>query len=722
MGGVADGRATSRFGEIGLLALASCLSLWTAHGARWAAGAAGNDLLFHGQLVEACLRELRAGRFFEALAPWSPEVAGGGPVLLYYPGLSHLLTAIGAWLWGGTGWAALGVGAAAATAVFPWACWLGARLAGLGRPAAALAAFVAASMHSVDPLGAQLSNMGAYGTGLYAQMWGATLAWPALGAWVAAIRRDGAGLPHQAAAWRVVLAALLLSLVVRLHLPAGWVLGCVAACLLVQERPFRPALGRALAVGALAVALAAPFLAGFVGALPAVYTLRPAPMTSVTSVGAAEVLSRLVAGRLFDEGGIAVWTPLLLVAVPFLLGPASRFRTDPARPFAAAMVPCLLLLFGRYTWGSWIDRVPMVRNFDDARYLLGLQWLGPWVIAAFVVGALRQRPAWPRWAPGAALAAGLGVVLAASFRSATDLWADGQAMAAADAQLATVRTGWQDLAADLRQPGERAALWSEDRVTGRTTLRAWLGSQGVATLADPVHSYGPNRDFASYWDRRVAGRGTPPNARTLQWAGITQVIDEGPPVAVVAQRPPGPSLWRADALLQAERMDPAGADLAAFLLGLPGRGQAPILDPGTGPSPDPRQFLQVHHTELPDPKRLGTLLPAGELGTVTSWEVGIGPADRIVRLRIVDDGVWLNFDVGWFPALQATLDGKAVPHYLMLPGWAAVPVPVGDHEVRLRWTVPAWRGPSSLVAALGFVALTLWLIGPVPFRRLRPGR
>ena len=486
-----------------------------------------NDLLLHGQMVDRAASTLQDFGWTAFQDPWFPELNGGYPLFHHYPHLPHQVTAAAAVVLGADPWRLLGSTSVLLVFLLPLGTWLGGRMLGLSSEAAALAALVVATTRSLDGFGHAPLAYGTEGLGLYGQLWGMGLAALAGPAWLAASLPGGAGLKRMRPLLRCLLAAALVSLVLRSSLPAGWVLGLCAAVATAVAGP-RGELGtraaRFAAVGLGAAVLSLGFLAPFVAALGATHTTALDMLPEERrSVGALVVLQRLTLGHYLDGGPLGPWSPLLLAAGAGLL--LARLRGQPAPPIleglGLATAAAVLLLFGRATWGDWVDGLPLVGRFHDHRYLLGLQLLAPWVIGGALAALLATLRSRGRGRTARVLL--VGVLLLATA---------GQLRGVQDARQAWAERGVltespqrQELLRRASAAGSaRLALTRPEPLLDGTTELSWLRRAGFPTFGRPLYHYSHIFDFALYWTRWIDGRlgprGRPIDSRDLLVAGV----------------------------------------------------------------------------------------------------------------------------------------------------------------------------------------------------------
>ena len=676
----------------------------------------GNDNLLHGQMVARALASLRDSGWAAFQDPWFPLLNGGYPLFHHYPHLPHQWTAGGAWLLGLDPWTALSVGALIAVLLLPVLTWAGARILGLSSLAAGVAALVVATSRCLDGFGHTPLEYGFEGHGLYGQLWGMAFAAVALPAWVAASSTDGAGLRRLPGWGRALLAAILVSFVIRSSLPAGYLVGICAAVVVVVAGPGRELprrLGLFGAVGVGAVLLSLGFVVPFIADMGATNsTVLELVHDRRDSVGAVLVLTRLVRGFYLDGGVPGPWSALLvLTSAGVVVAWVARRPVPPVLAgLAVALVVSVLLLFGRATWGQWMGQLPLLGRFHDHRYLLGLHLLAPWIVGAGLA-ALAERLAELR---GAGLAI-LPIVLTGGLATWFQVGEATDGRRYYDETVTSFETSepaLEDLEAKARSlRGAAVALAVPDDVVGGTTRLSWLRRQGLPTFGRPLYHYSHIHDFALYWSRLVAGEQPPGIDLTvadLAAAGVGQVIDphgDDFPGAVV----PDVALVRSDLLVHTGGSDLEGFTIRWFQEGLHRARQYPTLDLGVGSPPDPDRYARTTALADRDVSALRGLPTAGRLGRVLSSEPGERPGDRRISARVEGDGAWLMVAASWHPGWTVEVDGAPADAHMLTPGWTGVPLTRGEHEVALRWRPAGWRGPYAAANALVILLALGWL-------------
>ncbi len=656
-----------------------------------------NDVLLHGLMVEGAAEALRTQGWTAFQDPWIGGLEGGFPYFHHYPHAVHQAVAAASVWTGVDAWRLLGLAIALAVLLLPAGVFLGCRVLLLSPRAASLAAFAMAVSHSVDRYAHSPLAYSRSGVGLYAQGFGMLLTAVAFPVVVAACSADGLGLKRWAPWKRLLAASLLASLVLRTNLPSAWVLA-IAAGIGVLAAPMSELagrVGRGLIIAAIAGVLSLGFLLPFVadlGALPHVAFLEP---ELLRSLGARRILERLFRGGFFDGS----WLPLLTALVLAGAGLGLR-RGGVERALALAFVAFVLLLFGRETWGLWMDSLPLIGRFHDPRYVPGLALVGmPLAGIALEWGWLRVEGRKHEVLMAAVVLGLLGGLQIQRSKQERRTWRseDGEALAA-------------ELAAGI-PTGLRVALGTPDPDVGRSSMLSLLRRQGVWTVGRNLHHYVATYDLSLLWWRWVAGEAPTVDRKLapgdLHLFGVDALLlppgRDRPPIGLapspwqraqlaggwsaVSSPAPTSRLVRSDLHLRTATPSLFGADVEWFLQGQHLRGQHPSV----GPQPAAAGQREAD-PEARDPGVFAGLGVAGPLGKLTGLQArSDGGLD--VGVQVDREGAWLLFDRSWHPGWRVSVDGSPSSFRRLLPGSVGVPLPPGQHHVELAWTVPAWRGP-----------------------------
>ncbi|MCO4773058.1 MAG: hypothetical protein KDA24_23695 [Deltaproteobacteria bacterium] len=685
----------------------------------------GNDLLLHGHMTEGAADALGEHGWAAFQDPWLDGPNWGYPLLHSYPHLAHQAAAVVA-MAGIEPYQAMALLMAAMALLIPLGCFVGGRWLGLTRERAALGALVAATLRSADIYGHTPLSYSFEGAGLAPQALGGVLAALAIPALVAAAHPpEGSTLAGWARWRRLALAATLMSLVVRAHLVAGWVVPLVAGVLVVGGAllarrsemgggSLLPSLGRRLGwlalAGVGAAVLAAGFLIPFASDLSAVND--SAMEAGGRSYGLLDVLKGVLGGRFLDGGRPGVWTAALALGLMGLV----RASSPVARPLAVSLFALVLLMAGRATWGDWMNELPLLGRFHDQRYLLGIHLVVPWLIATTApegVTWLRARIGGAaRLAPMASLAALAAATALAMIGGAKQLTIARQAGSDLQSWRPSIE-GVEAAGADLSAGGSILATFPNELVAS-TTAMSWLQRQGVATVGRPMHHYSHGFEMG-WWFTRNPESASAEGAAALGLAGLLHRNEEGYRLQGVGSSFPDASLVRADLLMESPGASLDGLSLAWWQSGAWRVAQHPAV--ALGARQESGDFARRGFIESPAPSLLAGLPDGSRMGAVLDGGAPIrGMGSRTLRVRADHSDAWLKVAMSWHPRLQATVDGEVVPTSLLLPGHVGVRVPTGEHEVVLRWRPAPWRGPWAALNVL----LVAGLLG-VTWRARRPG-
>jgi uncharacterized membrane protein len=662
-----------------------------------------NDGVLHLAASERLAQSVAHGEPF--LDPWVSEWALGYPVWRSYQPLPHL--AAGAVI------AAARPLCDAATAfawlqylllvLLPASVYFGARRLGLSPLAAGLASLLVAAPAGAGNFARYGLGWGATtwrGSGLYTQLFALHFLMLAVGATARALD-DGRAR---------VGAAVLLALTFLSHLVFGYVAFVSAAVLALVGPPGERArrVVRLATIALPALLLVAWFVIPLVRAAPEIAHSRWEDSFKWDSFGAPTILGALFHGDFFDGGRFPSLT--LLVAAGAVVALAS-VRDALARRLLALAGLWLLLFFGRETWGHLLVVAGIPRDFPLHRLQAPFE-LFAILLAAFgitrAVAALAalRRPLVLAAVGAVAIALVPVAVDRAHFAAKNRDWGDANLAA-----FSRERADWEATLADIRsvlteRPGRVSAGpaggWGHDFKIGDVPIYALLSRahldqpsmlyHAMSLTADPMvlrsdddaandATFGirvlvaPSDRAAAPWRRRhaVHGRFAVYEASSEGYFGIVDPVARylGPP----ATRFDVDRAWLAGPLSH-----------KGLVLLLDDRGPAlPTVD-RWAPLPDP--------PPLPAAGRVASETKSGEHYHA-----------RVAATR----ATWALVKITWFPDLVATVDGAPAPLLRVTPGFGAVAVPPGEHDVDVSYR------PGPLKPILFVLGLALF----VAFARAR---
>jgi hypothetical protein len=682
-----------------------------------------NDASVHEQMARFATLQFRSGHL--PLTSWFPYLGLGSPQFLHYQSLPAMLT----------GLIGLAVSPDAAfrwtqyvlLSVWPISIYLSARLFGAGRWAAAASSAMSPFLISVTGVGYEQNAYVWVGYGVWTQLW-ASLTLPL--AWGLSWRalRDGSNF---------FAAVVLVSLTIALHFETGYLaLMPLLVWPLVVSAPIAARVRRtAVLLGGSLLACAwiiVPLIEDRTWAATNEF-LGGTPL--VNGYGAARVLGWFVSGRLLDAGRIPVVTLFALIGLALA---CARCRADEdARALLVVFAACVLLSFGRTTFGSLVDVIPGSRDIFFRRFMMGIQLAALLLAGLGAVWCLGS--AWKalgRWSAGRPLTWPIRVQATRLGRSALAFGAALLVLAPAWAQLgaydrhnasvikAQVRTDASQgaeldrlIAVVERQGAGRVyagtpSNWGQDFTVGAVPVFKYLESKDVdevgytlrtASLMTPPEYYFDERNqgdyslFGIHYLILPSGRLPPTPARLIMRAGPYSLWTAGTVGYVHVGRIVG--------VLTANRMDVGVRSIALLHSGLAEHGnylQVAFGQPNAGLRPLP----------------IVTQEPSA--GNVTSETNDLDQGEVACTVRMRRPGIVVlsaSFDPGW----RATVDGHPQALHMVAPALVAASVAAGTHMVVFQYVGFADYGRLFALCGLTLTALLVGE-GEVAAAGVRVGR
>jgi len=675
-------------------------------------------------MVRFATEQFRSGHL--PLDSWFPFLGLGSPQFLHYQSLPAMLA----------GLAGLVIGPDAAfrwtlyllLSAWPVAVYLSARMFGAGRPGAAAAAVMSPFLVSKTGIAYEQNAYVWIGYGVWTQLWASVtlpLAWGF--SWRAI--RDGRDL---------FLAVALSSLTIALHFETGYLaLAPLVAWPLVAGRPIAASARRAALVAGGALLAGAWVIVPLIDQRPWAATneaLRGTPLAN--GYGAARVLGWIASGQLLDHGRVPIVTAFAAIGLALAVGRRRAGRAGSgSRAIVVALATCLLLSFGRTTFGSLVGVIPGGGDIFFRRFMMGVQlaalllagrgaeWCYRRIRDALERSVRRRRIKRGRIAPpmrrlpAVATSAATILVLAPAWleqrsfdrRNADHIAAQRRADATQGAEVD------QLIALIEANGGGRVYAgmplnWGQELTVGTVPVFKYLESQDVDevgyTLRTASLMTGPEDHFDEL----------DPSDYSL--FGIRYLIlpsGSAPPVSAQLVATAGPyALWTTGTVgyvhvgtiagtLGADRTDLGARSVPLLRSGLAATGDYLIVDFGD---------RQATHSPLPRPSRRAS---AGNV-TAESDDLERGVVNATVTMRRPGVAVLsASFDDGW----TATVDGRPQATRMVAPSLVATEVPAGTHAITFRY-----RGYSGYPELFALCALTLAAFAgadAVRRRRVRSG-
>ncbi len=660
-----------------------------------------DDASMHEQMVRFATAQLRTGHL--PLTSWFPFLGEGSPQFLHYQSLPAILTGAVGLLTGPD--AAFRWSFYLLWSLWPVSVYLSARAFGGGRGAAAASAAIAPFLYSATGVGYEQHAYLWTGYGVWTQlwaMWTLPLAW----GWGWRAIRDGRGYG------RAVLAT---ALTLALHFETGYL--ALSVLVFWPAVAGRPVLAR---VRRAALLVAGSLLAAAWVIVPLLAQRNWASVNEalqgtglVNGYGAHQVLVWLVSGQLLDDGRLPVVTVLAAVGlgVAWLTWPSDAN----ARALLIALAVCLLLAFGRTTFGSLVDVIPGSADLFFRRFMMGVQLAalllagrGAAWLATRCIGLLEARVArWPaRLSPVLLLAAAV-LVLAPAWlqlggfdrRDSAAVAAQRRADSSEGAQLDRL------IGVITREGGGRTYAgmpgnWGSSFTVGAVPVFKYLESRDVDevgyTLRTASLMTNPENDFDEH---------DPSDYRLFGIRYLILPADRTPPVAAQrVERAGRYVLWTilAGGYIQtgtvvgqitADRTDLGARSLPLLRSDLAGHGAYLAVRYGAAGGSDSRV------PAAPSQSDPGVVLRARA-------DLTEGEASATVRMRRPGVAVLsASYDPGW----TATVNGRRARTRMVAPALLAVDLPAGTSRVVFRFV--GYADYPELLALSG-LAMTAIVVAP----------
>ena len=654
-----------------------------------------NDSSMHEQMVRFATSQLRAGHL--PLTSWFPFLGEGSPQFLHYQSLPAILTGAVGLLTGPD--VAFRWSLYLLLSLWPISVYASARAFGAGRPAAAASAAMSPFLVSVTGVGYEQHAYVWTGYGVWTQLWAS---WTLPLAWGFSWRaiRDGRG---------YFKAVLFTALTVALHFETGYLaLSVLLVWPFVAGRPLVARLRRAAVLLGGSLVASAWVIVPLVAQRGWAAVNEPLHNTGlVNGYGARQVLDWLISGQLLDHGRLPVVTGF--AALGFGLAWLAWSSDTDARALLVALAVCLLLAFGRTTFGSLVDLIPGHADLFFRRFMMGVQLAalllagrGAAWLAAGCVRQLESRVR--RWPPGvspvAVLVAAIAVLAPAWLQLGAYDRHDSAAIAAQRRADDTEGAELDRLVAVIVREGRGRTYagmpsnWGAEFTVGSVPVFKYLESRDVDEVGYTLRTASLMTNPEYYFDER--------NPSDYQLFGIHYLIiptGSRPPVPARLELRAGPySLWT---LPGAGGVLDAGTIVGTLSADRSDTGtrSIPVLNSRLAQDGD---YLRIAYGQAGDRQpRLPRPSRARPAGTVLAESDKLQQGLAAASVRMSRAGVVVlsaSFDPGW----TATVDGRRQRTEMVAPALVATTVPAGTHQIIFRFR--GWQD-YPLLFALGAAAL-----------------
>lgn len=666
-----------------------------------------NDGVLHLGLMTRAAETL--GTSESILDHWNSNWVLGFPVFEYYQHLPHIAVALIE--------RALGQRIERATlynlcfylvlAVFPAAIYAGLRLIEFSPLAAAFAALCAPLLSSSAIGGFDYQSYVWRGSGMFTQAWGMSLFPLALGAaWHTMRTGKGAGwavaalaitmVSHVMYGYMAVLSIVILAFVPSLDARPG------RRASMDGDRDGLPAASPAvLSGGYLGGVIRRGIRSGFILGLTAIaiaYFLLPRALNGIAlsrsiwipaetydSYGMSWVLRALVTGDLLDRNRLPILTGLASVGLAHAL--VRRRAAD--RVAWVLFSVWLLLYFGRPTWGALYRLLPLNSDLHLQRFIGGVHFAaialaGLGLEQLFIAGAgsrsLRTDSSTPLRTVVASSAIALALLPAALERNeymtidASMIDRNKASFAEANDELNTVFSRLRESTRTVpaRVFAGLPGTWGAQAAVGNVPMYALLSLNGFDILGYAYHAMSFGADVQYQFNDHEA----------LHY----EIFNVGWVVA--------PRTWVPPSFLVDTFESPHWIVYRAPTQGFFALADAPIVW-----RERPHDVYAAAVASLPS-SGLSFAAHAG-----ASRATAAGPSSYRASVDAAQPG-HLVFKMTHHPWWRASVDGQPQPLEWVAPGFMAVSVPAGSHQVAFDYTVPSykrWLVPFGMILLVGCV-------------------
>ena len=673
-----------------------------------------NDSVFHLLLAEMAADAITHGR--DVTDPWQSTIGMGFPVFHYYQHLSHIVLGLAHVmvlkvfpLIDMMRWSTYFL-----LSVFPISIYWSVRHFGFGRLTAAMGALVAslaATQLEVRGFGLDYGSYLVRGWGLYAQLWGMVLLPPTLAVGYRVLQ-EGRG---------YFCATLLLSATLMSHLMYGYMafltLGVLTAIHVVGLSNFGKSFAillilwrRLLILLLLVVSVTSYFLAPFFLDQQYIDPMTNMHPTVKDALGLTNVISGLMQGDLFDFQRFPSLTVLVFAGLGICL---IRWREKRYLIPVSIFLLGLMLYFGKATWGSLWDILPLSESLHVYRFI-GLVHLGGFFLAAIALAtpwnwAISQSK---QWAFALATALTLLLLIPVHMERQSYLSENSQVIQQTREALKQEELELNNLLDRLNQlpPGRAyAGEARDDRYNiGYTNLSSFLYQKGISMAGYPLHEYSLSHTFIPDFSTGTFEQYDLFNTKYI----VSPTENEVPDFAVALGQFGRHHLFEVETsgyfdLVESdltfagerEHFYPAVSSWMDSKLPTEARHPIVLLD---GSSRKDQDVFPLSLAPKVIPKLEISSLPAG--GTVVSEKVFGHTYEANV---VVDRESTLLLKASYHPNFRATVNGETVRTMMLMPGFVGVELPPGDHNVHIEYQPRTLR---KFLLCFGLLTLILVLL------------
>ena len=711
----------------------------------------GTDLLLHTILVESVIDAVNNGQNF--LDPWQGSMGMGHPMFHYYQHLPHVALGLFQVLTFGVfpadglvNWSAYLL-----ISIFPLSIYWSLRRFGFDQISSAMGGLVASLVATAGTQGFDYISYVGGAQGLYTQLWAMVLMPPALASGYRVLR-EGRG---------YFLAVLLLAATLMSHLLYGYMAFITLGILMfvfsmkfvlpwdigrrsgatggsrAQRRrsqrsgrsqapeviPSTPPdshtptyiasvlvrIRRLTLLLLLVVAVTSYFLAPFFLDLGFFNSSVHIDPRNYDSLGHSLALQVLFQGSMFDFERFPSLSILIIVGFAICL---LRWRSELYLIPVTVFLIWLLLYFGRPTWGSLIDVLPLSQNILMFRFIGGIHLGGIFLVAVALGASWRWAVSRDNiWYPVGALVLTVVVLLPAFIERRSYLEEDGQRLESCQQREILETQNVNLLLDELKSLPEGRIYagrffysephWGFNYRAGCILLQARALEEGLDTMAPLFHRYSLTSDLLDDFDESRPEQYNLFNVRYViapegqNFPDFVKPLEQfGSHLLYEVETTGYFDLVGSEMAFAGEKTELLPAASTWLASGLPAAKQHPVISIG-GTSKEIPDSLAEAPALISSAEVLATL----ERGAVVAEEIG---SDYFSADVAVERESILMLKASYHPNWRATVDGVETDTLMLMPGFVGVELTPGDHSVRLEYRA---RGLRTILLVLGLLIL-----------------
>ncbi len=417
------------------------------------------------------------------------------------------------------------------------------------------------------------------------------------------------------------------------------------------------------------------------------------------SFGAKDILTWLVNGDLLDHGRLPALTLLLALGI----ASAVFERTRPARLALAIFFVMLALFFGRHTWGTAADLLPLGKVMHFLRFSAGAH-LGAILLIGLGGEWLWRRAAVlpERWRAVAAGLVLLTLIVPAlrerqrQYRQSTSWMNRAQQRLDADDDARAILSALKELPPARTYAGLRSN-WGKLLKLGDVNFYDLLTFHRIVAISPPYQGHSLNADLIWHFDDKNPAHYSLFNVRYVVAPSELTMAAFLRPIKATRRY----TLYRAETsgyaqFAAATEMKSIGSQSRLFFHN---------RDWLLSPQPAGGQFIRYDYPSEVNRPATPVTSECAIKGRIVGERVGPG---RIELQTECQHPSTLVLKMTYHPNWRVTIDGRETRPFMLSPSFIGVEVPGGLHAIRAEYRSPTYKVTLLLLGACTMFAAILF--------------